>query len=275
MPHAGRAPSRERPTTAGAWAGTGMSELAPAAVDLLRTLRVDTAWGADQEEQARAAAEAGFADAGTRRLTDRGAAAATVLQNAQRVSRLTITGRHGRHRSLELHALGDLVVAIGWALPMPGLPDEALLGIFPVERSAELVLRSAALGPSDSRVLSVDTVPRDLLVQRSLVPSTPLPAELADDPRWADLWDGDWLLWALETEDRTRAEGVDESIDGPGEHEDTAPAVTTLIALNAGRHGNQVVTRPAEDADETAVRLVPAQTSSLLITLLTRLTRLT
>ncbi|MGM7668629.1 hypothetical protein [Microbacterium sp. A93] len=270
-PDDGRAPFPERLTTAGAWQGAPMSELTPAAVEFLRSHRPDAAWGALQDEAARPLMEAGFADAGTRRLTDRATVAATILQNAERVSKLTVTSRHGRHHTLELHSAGGVVVAIAWARPMKGLPDEALLGLFPVERSAELVLRAAALGPSDSRRLTVDTVPRDLLVQRSLMPSTAVPEDLAGDPRWEDLWDAEWLLWGLETETRA-ATG------------DSDPEVTTFIALNAGRHGNQVLTRPAGEAsgahgdthDEVgqgpSVRLVPAQTSSLLVTLLNRLT---
>lgn len=262
-PDDGHQGPRERYSTAGAWAGASMLELTPAALEFLRTHRPDAAWGELQDESARAVVEAGLADAVTRHLTGRAAAVAALLQNPEQVSTVTIHSQHGRHRALELFRAGGLVAAVAHALPVRGLPDEALIGLFPAERAAELVLRAAALGPSDSRRLEQDTVSRDLLVRRALNPETELPEYLAGDARWQDLWAPAWLLWTLETEDRTSGEAEDHV---------SAPL---LMALNAGRHGNQVLTQA--DTEEgsgqpASVRLVPVQTSGLLMTLLTRLT---
>lgn len=259
---AGPDSSRQRFSTAGAWAGAPMTELNPAALAFLRSHRPDTAWGLLQDEAARPVVEAGLADAATRRLTDRAAVAAVILQNPEQVSTLTIHSQHGRHEALELYRAGGLMAAVAHAVPVQGLPDESLLGLFPAERAAELVLRAAALGPSDSRRLSLDTVPRELLVRRALDPTMPVPADLSADPRWQEIWGASWLLWTLQTEDRT-ADAVESGAAEP-----------LLMALNAGPHGNQVLTRPAagDPNQEATVRLVPAQTSSLLVTLLNRLT---
>ncbi|REE03707.1 hypothetical protein [Citricoccus muralis] len=271
-PDGGHESPRELYSAAGAWAGASMVELAPTALEFLCMHRPEAAWGELQDESARPVLEAGLADAATRRLTDRSFALATILQHPDQVSTVTIHSQHGRHRTLELFRAGSLVAAVAHALPVRGMPDGALIGLFPAERAPELVLRAAALGPSDSRRLGQDTVSRDLLVRRALNPKTELPEHLAGDARWQDLWESAWLLWTLETEDRA-----------PNGTKDGVPA-PLLMALNAGRHGNQVLTRPAGEAvgahgdtnDEVnqgeSVRLVPAQTSSLLVTLLNRLT---
>ncbi|GAA4779484.1 hypothetical protein [Citricoccus nitrophenolicus] len=271
-PDDGHAGPRERYSSARTWAGAPMVELRPEALEFLRTHRPDAAWGELQDESARPVVAAGLADAATRHLTGRGGAFASLLQHPEQVSTLTIHSQHGRHRAVELFRAGGLVAAVAHALPVQGVPDEALIGLFPAERAPELVLRAAVLGPSDSRRLEQDTVSRDLLVRRALNPETELPEHLAGDARWQDLWESAWLLWTLETEDRA----PDGTTSG-----DPAPL---LMALNAGRHGNQVLTRPAgtdglggvaggTDARQpAAVRLVPAQTSSLVVTLLSRLT---
>ncbi|GAA1672223.1 hypothetical protein GCM10010977_17480 [Citricoccus zhacaiensis] len=278
---AGRPGSRQRFSTAGAWAGASMLDLAPDALAFLSQHPPGEPWGQLLDDRARPVVEAGLASAATRRLTDRAAVAAAVLQEAEQVSTLTIHSRHGRHRALELHRSRGLVAAVAHALPVPGEPDEVLLGLYPAERSAELVIRAAALGPSDSRRLGVDTVSRELLLRRTLDPDLPLPAELAADPRWQDLWSAPWLLWTLES--------------GGADLTESTAGGEVLMGLNAARWGNHVLTRShgagdgGSDGDPDGgsrgrlrqpdypdhpgdlVKLVPAQTSGLLITLLERL----
>lgn len=263
-PDAGHPGSRQRFSTAGAWAGTSMLDLPPTALAFLAEHPPGEPWGRFQDDRARSVVEAGLADAATRRLTDRAAVVAGVLQGAEQVSTLTIHSRHGRHRALELHRSRGLVAAVAHARPVRGEPDELLLGLYPAERSAELVIRSAALGPSDSRRLGIEAVSRDLLLRRTLDPHLPLPPELSVDPRWQELWGEPWLLWTLTT-------GSADGVDGA----DTTSGGEVLMGLNAGRWGNQVLARPqsgggGDDANTSGdmVRLVPAQTSGLLITLL-------
>ncbi|NUL46142.1 hypothetical protein F7P69_13200 [Cellulosimicrobium funkei] len=276
---AGRPGPRQRFSTAGAWTGASMLHLSHQALAFLREHPPGNPWGPLQDGRAQHVVEAGLAEAATRRPTDRAAVAAGVLQGAEQVSTLTIHSSHGRHRALELHRSGGLVAAVAHALPVSGEQDEVLLGLYPAERAAELVIRSAALGPSDSRRLGIDAVSRDLLLRRTLDPALPLPAELSGNPRWRELWGQPWLMWTLET-----VHG-----DGTG----STGGREVLTGLSAGRWGNQILTRTPNDGDRDGtsggiaddlagfpghpdssshvVRLVPAQTSSLLITLLNRL----
>lgn len=283
---------------AGVWAGAALLEITPAALETLKTTALTTPTGPvpggagpSPVEAWSSLAAAGLAGGTGPQLTERGVLAAIVLQGARQVSTLTLHSRHGSHRSLELYLYRGIVAVVAHALPVPGLQDEVLLGLHPAERSAEMVLRSAGLGPSDSRRLTVDTVDREVLLRRVLAPDTPspegmpggvsggLPEDLAADPRWREIWAERCLLWTLETRDihpagegEVQGEGQGEE-DGAARGSGAAAAGRTLMALNAGRWGNHVLTRPdGTGGSSTAtagarVRLVPASTSGLFITL--------
>ncbi|MFC7400923.1 hypothetical protein [Citricoccus sp. GCM10030269] len=269
---------RQRTTSSGAWAGTSLLELTPEALQYLRDPHHDVGGVLPQHRAAQAVVTAGLADASGERLTERAMLAASVLQQPDQVSTLTIHTHHGRHLALELYRVAGLVAAVVHARPVRGLPDAPLFGLYPTERSVELVLRAAALGPSDSRVLEPDTVPNDLLLRRTLEPETALTSDLAESPRWRDLWSEQWLLWRLDTV-RYAA----------GEHpaNDAGTTDPPLIALNSGSTGNHLIlqSRPQDNGTgqggetgpdtgpdtENSVRLQPVQTSALLSLLLDRL----
>lgn len=243
----------------GAWAGTAMLELPVDGLAALRALTPGQPWSDAEGRLARAVVEAGLGDPSSRTLTERASLAAAVLQDSDEDTTLSVLDSRGAHTVLSLHRSGGVTAAV-----VPVSDHSVLFGLYPAERAAEMVLRGAGLGPSDSRGLEKDLVPLTLLQRRTLDPDTPLPTDLQGDPRWRDLWDEPWALWTL-----TRRTSL------PGEN--PGPVQDTLVGLNSGRWGNHLVLQsersaPAgEVSEEPLVRLEPVQTSSLFITLLDRL----
>lgn len=252
------------------WRGTGLVPVASSVVDTLRGIDPARTWGPLDREAARPVIDAGLSDPDGTRLSARAATAAAILQDPEQSSSLVVTDADGTRTALTLARHGGLVVAV-----VPALDDRAggsgegqgddLLGLYPVERSAEMVVRSAGLGPSDPRQLAPATVSRASLVRRALDPSLPMPSglgALGGDPEetadadathgessdaWLEVWAGEWALWTLTTDGHP-----------------------PLVVLTSGRTGNHVLLRPEED-DGDSVRLAPAPTSSLFTALLARL----
>ncbi|MEV4901920.1 hypothetical protein AB0K08_11320 [Citricoccus sp. NPDC055426] len=241
------------------WQGTGLVPVASSVVDTLRGTDPNRAWGRLDRETARPVVDAGLADPEGGRLSERAAQAATILQDPEQTSSLTITDAFGSRTVLTLARQGGLVVVL---VPAGGDTAESraagdgvvLLGLYPVERSAEMVVRAAGLEPSGSRQLTPDSVSWESLVRRALDPSLPLPAGLrahggspADGAdAWQDLWAGHWTLWTLRTDGHP-----------------------PLVALSGGPTGNHVVLRPEGEGGD-GVRLVPTPTSSLFTALMAR-----
>lgn len=261
----GDAPAERLPDR---WQGTGLVPVASSVVDALRGTDPARVWGRLGREAARPVIDAGLAAPDGDRLSERSAMAAAILQDPEQASSLSVTDAGGTRTVLTLSRQGGLVVAL---VPAPGdgaeAPDhgdgQILLGLYPAERSAEMVVRSAGLGPSDTRRLDPDTISWDHLVRRALDPSLPLPPGLrsveygsevpdaADTHRgstdaWQDLWTGHWTLWSLSTDGHP-----------------------PLVVLTSGRTGNHVLLRPEGDEADT-VRLVPTPTSSLFSALMQR-----
>lgn len=244
----------------GPWKGTSLVEVSADAVDALRVLPPGRPWDREKDPWGRAAVGAGLAEASDGTLTERASLAAAVLQESEQEATLSVLDPQGARTVLTLHRTGGLTAAV-----VPASESTALFGVYPAERSAELVLRGACLGPSDSRVLQEDRVSLALLHRRTLDPQAALPAHLQEDPRWPEIWAEPWSLWTL------RSTGPSTAGTANDDH-------GALMGLNAGQRGNYLLLRDgggpdgqADDAEQQIIRLMPVQTSSLFITLLTRL----
>lgn len=235
----------------GRWRGTGLIEIPRENVADLSTPAVATSWGLlrgtgpGEGVGAIQTMDSRLKDASGTRLTDRAREAGRILADPHLSSELTVLDASGRRSVLHLRQRDGLAVAV-----VPHREDTVLFGLFPAERSAELVLRAAGLGPTDSRALTPEPVHRDLLFRRLTVPSTPIPQELTTSAGWARWWSEDLSLWTLTTTDRP-----------------------PLMAVSAGRRDLQMIFGPEGEGDadhRESVRLAPVQTSRLLSILLTR-----
>lgn len=248
-----------RPTLSGIWAGTSLLPLSRGAVEVLLNHGSKTPPNTEPEGVVLELQRAGLFDRESRTLRAPATAWAKTRNSATMHSRLTAQAANGRRRTLDMRSSQGLAAVIYDESTGDGSTTHAV-GLYPQERLAELLVRAADLGPSDSRRLTHDVVPLELLLRRTIDPKTTLPKPFVSDPRWQELWSEEWLLWRLET---TWMASEQSSV---------------VMGVNAGRWGNHMATRILEDKTASAtdnsdtVRLVPVQTSSLYVRLLDLLT---
>lgn len=201
----------------------------------------------------------------TGELTDRGRQAARIMADPDGICTLSMWSARGFAEPLRVHRGGptglvQVQCPVAGEEPRRTPAEEAIVaGLAPIEYVAETVTALVGLTGTDTVAFEVESLEPTLLVDRSLDPTIPPPADLAADPRWTAAWNEPWTLWRLSAAQR------DELTDSSGERAHRVD----LVVLSLGSVGHYRVFR--DEHAEDRVVLTPWSGSEVLVSILDQL----